>query len=63
MSQDNSDFGEWLLQDVLKIEPGTLVTLDMLEERGINAVIFTKNSENDYSLDFTYVDANADGFN
>lgn len=63
MSQDNSDFGEWLLQDVLKIKPGTLVTLDMLEERGINAVVFTKNSDDDYSLDFTYVDANADGFN
>lgn len=63
MSQDNSDFGEWLLQDVLKIDPGTLVTLDMLEERGINAVIFTKNGEGDYSLDFTYVDADADGFN
>ena len=63
MSQDNSDFGEWLLQDVLKIDPGKVVTLDMLEERGINAVVFTKNSEDDYSLDFTYVDTGADGFN
>ena len=63
MSQDNSDFGEWLLQDVLNIDSGTVVTMDMLEERGINAIIFTKNSEDDYNLDFTYIDADADGFN
>ena len=63
MPEDNSDFGEWLLQDVLKIPPGTVVTLDILEERGINAVIFTKNSKDDYNLNFTYVDVNADGFN
>lgn len=56
MSQDNSDFGEWLLHDVLNVEPGAVVTLDTLEERGINAVIFTKNSDEDYSIDFTYVD-------
>ena len=63
MSQDNSDFGEWLLQDVLNIDSGTVVTMNMLEERGIDAVIFTKNSEDDYNLDFTYIDADADGFN
>ena len=56
MSQDNSDFGEWLLHDVLAVEPGSVVTMDMLEERGINAVIFTKNGDDDYSIDFTYVD-------
>ena len=32
-----------------------LVTYDKLEERGINAVKFTKNSDLDYSLDFTYI--------
>ena len=63
MSQDNSDFGEWLLQDVLNIDSETVMTMDMLEERGINAIIFTKNSEDDYNLDFTYIDADADGFN
>lgn len=63
MSQDNSDFGDWLLHDVLEIPPGKLVTLDMLEERHINAVIFTKNSDDDFDLDFTYVDPYADGFN
>lgn len=63
MSQDNSEFGEWLLHDVLAVEPGTVVTMNLLEQREINAVVFTKNGDDDYSIDFTYVDPYSDGFN
>ena len=59
MSADNDDFGEWLLFDVLKMEKGHVVTIDDLEERQINAVIFTKLRDWEYNLDFTYVDPTA----
>lgn len=56
MSNPNKELGQWLLRDVLHLDPGQLVTLEMLEEKGINAVMFTKHSEGRYSIDFTYQD-------
>ena len=56
MSNPNRDLGNWLLRDVLKLEPGEIVTLDMLDNLGINAVMFTKHADGKYSIDFTNVD-------
>ena len=52
MSNPNSVLGKWLLRDVLELEEGTVVTYEMLKEYGIDSVIFTKNSELNYSIDF-----------
>ena len=56
MSNPNKDLGIWLLKDVLKLKDGQLVTLDMLEDKGINAVTFTKHNIGFYSIDFSYLD-------
>jgi len=56
MSNPNKDLGEWLLKDVLKLKSGQLITLDMLEDKGINAVTFTKHNKESYSIDFSHVD-------
>lgn len=52
MSNPNSVLGKWLLRDILCIKEGTVITYAMLEKFGIDSVIFTKNGENDYSIDF-----------
>ena len=56
MSNPNRELGRWLLRDVLRLKPGELVTLDMLEKKGVNAVMFTKHPDGKYSIDFTYQD-------
>ena len=56
MSNPNRDLGNWLLRDVLKLEPGEIVTMDMLDDLGINAVMFTKHADGKYSVDFTNLD-------
>ena len=56
MSNPNKDLGEWLLRDVLKLKDGQLVTMDILDDKGVNAVIFTKHKNGTYSVDFSYVD-------
>lgn len=55
MSNPNKVLGKWLLRDVFEIKPGTVVTYEMLEKFGIDSVIFTKNSELDYSVDFSEI--------
>lgn len=57
MSNPNRDLGKWLLRDVLRLKQGELVTLDLLEKKGVNAVMFTKHSDGTYSVDFTYQDS------
>lgn len=52
MSNPNSDLGEWLLRDVFELEEGTLVTYEMLQVFGIDSVLFTKEAEDIYSIDF-----------
>lgn len=59
MSNPNKELGQWLLRDVLHLEKGQLVTLDMLEKKGVNAVMFTKHPDGKYSIDFTYRDADS----
>lgn len=56
MSNPNKELGEWLLRDVLKLPEGQLVTRRILDEKGANAVVFTKHSDTEYSVDFTYED-------
>jgi hypothetical protein len=56
MSNPNKDLGRWLLRDVLHLEEKTIVTMDMLDDLGINAVIFTKEDDGKYSIDFTRID-------
>ena len=51
MSNPNQALGKWLLRDVLNIPHGKLVTYEMLQEIGIDSVIFEK-AGNDYRLDF-----------
>ena len=51
MSQRNADLGEWLLRDVLSLEPGELLTYEKLEEIGIDSVEISK-VDDIYSINF-----------
>ena len=55
MSSPNKTLGKWLLRDVFELKEGTVVTYDMLEKFGIDSVVFTKNSDLDYSVDFSEI--------
>jgi len=55
MSNPNKILGKWLLRDVFEVKEGTLITYEMLEIFGIDCVIFTKNSEDDYTVDFSEI--------
>jgi len=52
MSNPNTDLGEWLLDDILKIAPGKLVTYALLEEIGVDSVEVEKESDNLFSIYF-----------
>lgn len=52
MSNPNTALGEWLLDEVLKVKPGKLVTYNLLEEIGIDSVEITKIDEEDFVIDF-----------
>jgi len=52
MSKPNKDLGEWLLDDVLKIEEGKLATYSMLEEIGVDSVEITKMDRANFRIDF-----------
>jgi hypothetical protein len=56
MTNPNAALGEWILRKVLKVPKGELVTYELLDDLGINSVIIYKNSESDYSIDFTNCD-------
>lgn len=53
MSNPNSLLGKWLLRDVFELPDWKLVTYEMLEMFGVDSVIFTKNAELDYSVEFS----------
>lgn len=55
MSNPNKVLGKWLLRDVFELPENTVVTYEMLEKFGIDSVVFTKNSELDYSVDFAEI--------
>jgi len=52
MTNPNSALGKWILRDVLELDPGKLLTYEMLEDLGIDHISITKNEEGDYSIDF-----------
>lgn len=52
MSNPNSDLGEWILRDVLKLPKKTLVTKKMLDIIGIDSVMLSKTKNNVFNLDF-----------
>ena len=52
MSNPNKVLGKWLLRKVFELPEGTLVTYDMLLKFGIDSVIFTKEADLKYSVDF-----------
>ena len=52
MSNPNSELGEWLLREVLRLEENELLTYEKLEELGVESVLFEKNQEGLYKLDF-----------
>ena len=53
MSNPNKLLGKWLLRGVFELPERTIVTYDMLEKFGIDSVIFTKNADLDYSVEFS----------
>lgn len=53
MSNPNSLLGKWLLRDVFELPNRKLVTYEMLEKFGVDSVIFTKNADLDYSVEFS----------
>lgn len=55
MSNPNKVLGKWLLRDVFEVEEGTIITYEMLEKFGVDSVVFTKNFELDYSIDFAEI--------
>lgn len=55
MSNPNKVLGEWLLRKVFELRERTLITYQMLEKFGVDSVIFTKDSELNYSIDFAEI--------
>lgn len=56
MSNPNSELGEWILREVLRLKENELVTYDTLVSLGIDSVIFEKDSDGAYNLDFQKID-------
>ncbi len=52
MSNPNLKLGKWLLRDVFELAPKTLVTYEMLKLFNVDSVIFTKLSDNKFTIDF-----------
>lgn len=52
MSNPNTDLGTWLLDDVLRVGENEIVTIDMLDELGIDSVEIRKTSELKFEMDF-----------
>lgn len=52
MSNPNQDLGHWLLRDVFELEPGELVTYELLQRKNVDSAMFTKTGEGAYSIEF-----------
>lgn len=52
MSNPNTALGDWLIDEVLKLKPGRLVTYDLLKEVGIDTLEVRKIDSNNYEIDF-----------
>ena len=56
MSDPNKALGEWLIQDLLKVKPGVLITMEDLDAVGVDSVKLTKVRDDYYQLDFCETD-------
>lgn len=54
-SDPNKALGKWILREVLDLEEGKVVTIQMLEERGIDSVRISKHSSGMYSMNFAEI--------
>lgn len=63
MSNPNKDLGVWLLDDVLKVPPGEVVTYEHLQDVGIDSVEVTKISNEEYAIDFKKIGSFENFFN
>ena len=54
MSNPNKALGNWILRKVLKIQPRTIVTREILDKAGFDSLIVYKNTHLDYSIDVCY---------
>lgn len=52
MSDPNKALGEWILRKVLGLRKGELLTREYLDKLGIDSVRLTKNSDEEFELDF-----------
>ncbi|MCK5708100.1 MAG: NgoFVII family restriction endonuclease [Candidatus Aureabacteria bacterium] len=52
MSNPNTDLGEWILDEILKVNEEELVTYEMLQEIGIDSVEIVKEEDGLYSIYF-----------
>jgi hypothetical protein len=57
MSDPNKAFGQWLLRDVLKLKQGELLTIEMLEEYGIDSVRIDKIDSENYEINFATINS------
>ncbi|MCR5206772.1 MAG: hypothetical protein K6E47_17215 [Lachnospiraceae bacterium] len=55
MSNPNKVLGKWLLRDVFELPEKTIVTYEMLEQFGVDSVVFTKINDLEYSVDFAEI--------
>lgn len=53
MSNPNKALGKWLLRDVLNLKENTLVTYNLLQEKGFDTIVFEKIDGLNYAIDFT----------
>lgn len=54
MSDPNKALGEWLLRGVMALKEGELLTIDRLDELGLDSVVLYKISANVFEIDFTH---------
>lgn len=55
MSNPNSELGQWLLREVLRLEENEVLTYEKLAELGIESVVFEKFNDDNYKLDFRQI--------
>lgn len=55
MSNPNKVLGAWLLRKVFELPEKEIVTYEMLEKFGVDSVVFTKQSEGKYTIDFAEI--------
>lgn len=57
MSNPNKALGKWLLRDVLKLKEGALLTIEILENLGIDSVRIDKIDNQNYMINFSKINS------